>query len=185
MSAKFCTHCGTGLVTRASRSGEVLRQTCPACQTTVYETPYIVSATVPVTDGGVILVRRGTDPGRGLWSYPGGYLEGGETIEQAAIRETLEETGLEVQITGLLGVYSRPGGRTVTVIFEAAAGCGAWRSGPEVTEVRVFSVDEIPWEELAFWTATYALEDWVYARERGLVLPRAWRVGPPRKSTKG
>lgn len=184
MNARFCTNCGAGLVARASTSGNVLRQTCPACRTTVYETPYIVTATLPITDGGVILVRRGTEPGRGLWSYPGGYLEDGETIEEAALRETWEETGLRVKITGLLGVYSRPGGRTVTVIFEAAAESDAWRSGPEVTEIETFSVDKIPWKELAFWTAKYALEDWVYARERGLVLPRAWRIGPPRKSTK-
>ena len=128
----------------------------------------------------MILVRRATEPGIGLWSYPGGYLENGETLEEAALRETNEETGLDVRITGLLGVYSRPGGRTVTIVFEAAAEDIAWNAGPEVTEIRAFQRDQIPWDELAFWTARYALEDWVYVHERGLTLPRAWRVGSPR-----
>jgi ADP-ribose pyrophosphatase YjhB (NUDIX family) len=117
-----------------------------------------------------------------LWSYAGGYLEEGETLEEAALRETREETGLEVKLTGLLGVYSRPGGRTVTIVFEAAATGEQWKCGPEVSEIRSFSVEEIPWGELAFWTATYALQDWSYARERGLILPRAWRIGPPRRA---
>jgi ADP-ribose pyrophosphatase YjhB (NUDIX family) len=176
-------NCGKELVTRPSRSGQAVRQTCPLCETTFYDTPYIIAATLPVLDERVILVRRATDPGIGLWSYAGGYLEEGETFEDAALRETREETGLEVKLTGLVGVYSRPGGRTVTIVFEAAAVGNNWQCGPEVREISAFSADEIPWRELAFWTATYTLEDWVYARERGLVLPRVGRVGPPRKRT--
>jgi ADP-ribose pyrophosphatase YjhB (NUDIX family) len=168
-----------------SRSGDVPRQSCPACQTTHYETPFIVAASLPVVDGQVVLVRRGTNPGKGLWSYPGGYLENGETLEEAAARETFEETGLEVEITGLLGVYSRSGGRSVTVVFESSAKTRCWNGGPEVTEVGAFPPDGIPWEELAFWTAAYALQDWVDARRRGMVLPRAWRIGPPRNQEKG
>jgi len=181
--AGFCTKCGIQLVARTSSSGDTTRWSCPECRTTVYETPSIVTATLPVFKDQVILVRRATEPGVGLWAYPGGYLENGETLEEAALRETNEETGLEVTITGLLGVYSRPGGRTVTVVFEAAAEDTAWNAGPEVTEIRAFATDQIPWEQLAFWTATYALEDWVYAQERGLTLPRAWRVGSPRRPT--
>ncbi len=184
MSARFCALCGAELAPRPSRSGGPLRLGCPACHTTHYETPYIVAATLPVIGERVILMRRATDPGRGLWSYPGGYLENGETLEEAALRETLEEIGLEVKITGLLGVYSRPGGRTVTIMFEAAAEHERWKEGPEVTEARAFSRDRIPWKELAFWTATYALEDWVQARETGLTLPRAGRIGPPRRPSR-
>jgi ADP-ribose pyrophosphatase YjhB (NUDIX family) len=148
---------------------------------TVYDTPYVIVATLPVVDERVVLVRRATKPGRGLWSYPGGYLEMGETLEEGAIRETREETGLDVKIMGLLGVYSRPGGRSVAIMFEGKAEGEDWRAGPEVMEVGAFSAASIPWNELAFWTATYALEDWVRNREHNLVLPRAWRIGPPRR----
>ena len=181
MSPTFCTSCGGKLVERGSRTSETLRQACPACGITVYDTPYVVVATLPVINKRVVLVRRATNPGSGLWSYPGGYLETNETLEAGAIRETREETGVEVKINGLLGVYSRPGGRTVTIVFEATAEREEWKDRPEVMEVKSFPSSEIPWEELAFWTAKYALEDWVYARERQLTLPRAWRVGPARR----
>jgi ADP-ribose pyrophosphatase YjhB (NUDIX family) len=144
----------------------------------MYDTPYVVVATLPVARERVVLVRRATEPGRGLWSYPGGYLEMGETLEEGAVRETREEIGLDVDITGLLGVYSRPGGRSITVVFQAEARREDWDGGPEVLEVDSFRAAEIPWRELAFWTAQYALEDWVRTREHNLALPRAWRVGP-------
>ena len=181
MSATFCTSCGGKLVERGSRTSETLRQSCLACGITVYDTPYVVVATLPVIRERVVLVRRATNPGSGLWSYPGGYLETNETLEAGAIRETREETGLEVEINGLLGVYSRPGGRTVTIVFEATAEHEDWKDSSEVMEVKSFPMPGIPWNELAFWTARYALEDWVYARERQLALPRAWRVGPARR----
>ena len=181
MSPTFCTSCGARLVGRRSRAGGVVRQTCPGCSITVYDTPYVVVATLPVISERVVLVRRATNPGSGLWSYPGGYLETNETLEAGAIRETREETGLEVEINGLLGVYSRPGGRTVTIVFEATAEHEDWKDNLEVMEVKSFPMAGIPWNELAFWTARYALEDWVYARERQLALPRAWRVGPARR----
>lgn len=68
------------------------------------------------------------------------------------------------------------------LIFEATPTGEHWKCGLEVSEIRAFSAGEIPWRELAFWTATYALQDWSYAREHGLVLPRVWRVGPPRRA---
>lgn len=105
----------------------------------------------------------------------------GEALEEGAARETREETGLEVDITGLLGVYSRPGGRSITVVFEAAARKEDWQGGVEVLEVDAFRADDIPWKELAFWTANYALEDWVHKRQHNLVLPRAGRIGPARR----
>ncbi len=153
MSPTFCTSCGSRLVGRPSRNGDILRQTCSACGITAYDTPSVVVATLPVINERVVLVRRATDPGSGLWSYPGGYLETSETLESGAIRETREETGLEVEIRGLLGVYSRPGGRTVTIVFEATAEREEWKDSPEVMEVKSFPASEIPWEELAFWTA--------------------------------
>jgi len=178
--SRFCVQCGTALLLRPSRSSAAVRQTCPACQVTVYDTPSVVVATLPVTEQRVILIRRATEPGHGKWAYAGGYLEAGETLEAAAIRETREETGLEVRIAGLLGVYSRPGGRSITIVFLAAAERDDWAPGPEALEVKAFEPGQIPWDGLAFWTVTYALEDWLHVCERELSLPSAWRVGPPR-----
>ena len=180
MATRFCTNCGAALIERASHTGDAVRQYCPTCNTTIYENPSVVVATVPLLGDRVVLIRRATEPGRGRWAYPGGYLEVGETLEEGAIRETREETGLDVAITGLAGVYSRPGGRAITVAFEARAANDAWAPGPEALEVSAFSADTIPWDELAFWTVTFLLEDWVYGRSHGLTPPRAWRIGPAR-----
>jgi ADP-ribose pyrophosphatase YjhB (NUDIX family) len=178
MPAVFCAQCGTRLVPREARSGAVSRQACPACHTTAYESPSIVVATLPVVDERVVLVRRANAPGQGRWAFPGGYLEWGETLEEGAVRETLEETGLRVSITGLLGVYSRRGGRSVTVVFTAAGQGTPTPLDGEALECRAFAPGELPWNELAFWTAIFALEDWVYVRTLGLTLPRAERNGP-------
>ena len=178
MPTTYCVHCGTPLVTRPSTSGGPDRLTCPACGRTAYETPHIVVGTIPMHDDRVVLVRRANEPGRGRWTYPGGHLEMGETLEEGALRETREETGLAVTLTGVLGVYPRPGGRIVTVIFQAAVDREEGPPDGEVLEVRAFAADQLPWDEIAFWTAMYALEDWLYARERGAVLPRPGRIGP-------
>src|SRR5688500_5184478 len=81
MSARYCGSCATPLVARPASHGTAMRQSCPACQTTVYETTSIVVATLPVVDDRVVLIRRGIEPGRGRWAYAGGYLEAGETLE--------------------------------------------------------------------------------------------------------
>src|SRR5215207_9143614 len=109
MPTTYCVHCATLLVARPSTSGGPDRLTCPACSRTAYETPHIVVGTIPLQDDRVVLVRRANEPGRGRWTYPGGHLEMGETLEEGALRETREETGFAVTLTGVLGVYSRPG----------------------------------------------------------------------------
>src|SRR5579862_1715698 len=176
MPAHFCTNCGAPLIERPSHNGTEIRQHCPACDTTIYDNPSVVVATLPILEDRVVLIRRATQPGHGKWAYPGGYLEVGETLEEGAIRETKEETGLDVEITGLAGVYSRPGGRAITIAFQAKAPTDSWSPGPEALEVAAFPADAIPWDELAFWTATYMLEDWLHAQTHNLTPPRAYRI---------
>ncbi len=102
--------------------------------------------------GGVVLVRRRNDPYKGKWAIPGGFVEYGETVELAAAREALEETGIKVKLDGLLGVYSDPGrdprGHTVSVCFTARRAGGKMRAASDAKEVGLFR--EIPWGELAF-----------------------------------
>jgi ADP-ribose pyrophosphatase YjhB (NUDIX family) len=112
----------------------------------------------------VFLARRGIEPGIGLWSYPGGYLELGESAQEGARRETEEETLLKVEIGRLVGAYSRPTGGVVTLIYEAQVVGGEPLPGVETTEVRGFTPDNIPWDELAFSTTESCLRDWVRAQ---------------------
>jgi ADP-ribose pyrophosphatase YjhB (NUDIX family) len=135
------------------------RIVCGHCGYEAYFNPKPVAGAIPVdAHGRVILLRRGFDPGKGLWTFPGGFVDLGESVEDAARREADEELGLEIEIEGLVGVYSRGEDRVVLIVYRARAG-GAPRTTPEAREVRAFGVDELPWDELAFWSTELALRD--------------------------
>ncbi len=134
---------------------------CDSCGYGAYYNPKPVACTIPVTDAGeVILLRRGFEPGAGLWTFPGGFVDLGESVEQAAERETMEELRLDIDLGGLVGIYSRPDDRVVLIVFRARA-LGEPRTTPEATEVRAFWPDAIPFGELAFWSTEAALRDLV------------------------
>ena len=115
----------------------------------------------PPGPGEVVLLRRGIEPGRGLWAQPGGFMEIDETVHEGAIRETFEETGLIVEPGEVVGLYTRPEAAIVVIAFVARIVGGAPTVTPEALEVRPFSPDAIPWPEIAFRTTEWALRDWV------------------------
>jgi ADP-ribose pyrophosphatase YjhB (NUDIX family) len=106
----------------------------------------------------VILLRRGFDPGAGRWTFPGGFVDLGESVEQAAHRETDEELGMAIELGPLVGVYSRADERVVLIVYRALA-LSPPRTTPEAVEVRAFAPAELPWNELAFWSTEVALHD--------------------------
>ncbi len=112
------------------------------------------------------LARRGIEPAKDRWSYPGGFLEIGEATQEGARRETEEETELRIEVGDLVGVYSRPHAGIVTIVYEATVVGGDPEPAAETSEVRDFGPDEVPWDELAFSTVESALRDWV-ARQPG------------------
>ncbi len=116
---------------------------------------------IPVSGGRVYLARRAIEPAHGRWTYPGGFLEVGESAQEGARRETEEETELRVDIGRLIGVYSRPHVGIVTIVFEAGVVGGRPLPAAETSDVRAYGPDEIPWDELAFSTVESALRDWV------------------------
>jgi ADP-ribose pyrophosphatase YjhB (NUDIX family) len=156
----FCPACGQALEQRTLPGDAHPRLVCPTGHVT-WRNPRIVVGTLPVRGGRVFLARRGIEPAEGLWTYPGGFLEVGESAQEGARRETEEETLLRVQVGRLIGAYSRPPVGVVTLIYEADVVGGQALPGAETTEVRDFGPDEIPWGELAFTTAESALRDWV------------------------
>lgn len=152
--ARFCPRCG-----RPAEVDFPRRIACPHCAYCAYYNPKPVAGAIPVdAEGEVILLRRGFDPGRGLWTFPGGFVDLGETVEEAARRETDEELGLSVELGRLVGVYSRAEDRVVLVVYRAVA-IGRPRTTSEAVEVRSFAPSEIPWGELAFWSTELALRD--------------------------
>lgn len=132
---------------------------CSQCGYAAYYNPKPVAGAIPIDNrGDVILLRRGLDPGRGLWTFPGGFVDLGESVEQAAHRETDEEIGISIELGPLVGVYSNGAERVVLIVFRAHA-LGRPRTTPEAVEVRPFSPSDIPWDELAFWSTGRALRD--------------------------
>jgi ADP-ribose pyrophosphatase YjhB (NUDIX family) len=121
--------------------------------------------TLPVTpDGHLVLLRRGIEPGLGAWAQPGGFLEVDETVTEAAIRETLEETGLIVRPGEIVGLYSRLEAAVVVLAFEAEVVGGEFRPNPEALEIEAFDPHAIPWAGIAFKTTYWAIRDWLHRR---------------------
>jgi ADP-ribose pyrophosphatase YjhB (NUDIX family) len=158
---RFCSRCGTELRFGPVAGEDRERLTCSGCGFVFYINPRLVVGTLPITpDGKVILIRRGIEPGYGMWAQPGGFLEIDETAAQGAVRETLEETGYVVELGPLVGLYSRVVAAIVTAIYEARVVGGEPLTSHETLEVRAFDPEEIPWHELAFETSIKGLRDW-------------------------
>jgi len=149
--ARFCPRCGRPAEVTFPRS-----IACPHCGYAAYFNPKPVVGAIPMDDEDrVILLRRGFDPGRGRWTFPGGFVDLGESVEDAAHRETDEELGIAIELGRLVGVYSRAEDRVVLIVFMARA-----LGQPQTTaEVRSFAQTELPWDELAFWSTEQALRD--------------------------
>jgi len=149
-----CGRCGTVLV---PFEPEPSHGRCPACGQLEFNNPIPVAGILVVRDGKVLLTRRSIMPRSGYWAFPGGFVERGETIEQAALRETREEVGLEAQITGIVGrPYSMVEAGRVVIAFRGIA-TGEPQALSEVAEVGWFAPEEIPWDRIAFHTTTEAL----------------------------
>lgn len=156
----FCPACGRPVEARQLEADHRPRLVCSEGHVT-WRNPRVVVGTLPVRGGRVYLARRAIDPGSRRWTYPGGFLEVGESGQEGARRETEEETELRVEIGRLVGVYSRPHAGVVTIVFEADVVGGTPAPAAETSEVRDFGPDDIPWDELAFTTVESALRDWV------------------------
>ena len=115
------------------------------------ETPELMVDVVIPSEGRVVLIRRGSDPFEGQWALPGGFVEVGETVEEAAVREAAEETGLAVELARLVGVYSDPGrdprGHNVSVAFLARVLSGELSAATDASEAALLDPDAV---ELAF-----------------------------------
>ena len=159
---KFCLQCGAPLTRRMPPFDSKERDACSRCKWVHYPQAKVAAGTIVVIDSKLLLIRRGIEPGYGKWGLPCGFLEPGETPEQAAARETEEETGVQVRVTGLHGLYhdARPEYEVLLAFYRAEAVRGEPRVSPETLDVRAYPVAEIPWDEIAFRSTRRAIEDW-------------------------
>src|SRR6476469_7076052 len=171
-SLNFCSRCGASLRFGAIDGEDRDRLSCPACGHIAYVNHRLVVTVFPITDEGkIVLLHRGIEPGLGAWAQPGGFLEIDETVNQAAIRETYEETGLLIEPGSIIGLYTRLEVAVVTIAFEARVVGGTAAATREALEVRAFRPEELPWSGLAFKTTTWALRDWIDLRRPDLTWP--------------
>ncbi len=147
------------------------RMICSDCGWIHYENPKIIVGAVATWQGRFLLCKRGIEPRQGYWTIPAGFMELRETAEQGAAREAWEEARTRLRIGSLLGLYSIPRAGQVHMIYRAEMLSSEFAAGSESLEVRLFTWEEIPWQDLAFLSNHWALKHFQEARE--------WTSFPP------
>jgi ADP-ribose pyrophosphatase YjhB (NUDIX family) len=162
VTPRFCASCGGALLAAKGLNPGGAPYLCSQCGLPVYEDPKVAAAVVVRTNQGVLLLRRAQrDRAYGKWILPGGHVDRGEVVLEAARREVLEETGLMVEITGLLGVYSYKDYPWVLVVYTAEADGGRLCASPEALEIKAFAPEEMPWDELGYESTAQAMRDYL------------------------
>lgn len=158
---KFCPRCGGRLKLREIKADEPERLVCSECAFVFYQGPKLVAGALFELHGGIVLIQRAIEPGYGKWTFPGGFVERGEKAEAAAEREVLEESGVEIEIKDIVGLYSYEGQIPAIAVFAAKATGGMPTPLDETMAVRSFPRDGLPWSALAFPSTEHALEDYL------------------------
>ena len=173
---RFCPLCGGKLAPRVVKQGEPARPVCGGCGHIVYLDPKVAVGTIIRNAAAEIaLVRRSIEPGYGKWVFPGGFVDRGEELHAAAVREAQEEANLNIRIDGLVDLYSYPGQTTIIIVYTATAVGGALRADDESLEAAWFKADDLPWPLLAFQSTGDALRD--YLRTSPAATPRRSEPG--------
>ena len=176
----YCSQCGAKVECKIPPGEVLLRAVCVSCQTIHYQNPKIVAACIPEWEDQILLCKRAIEPRLGLWTFPAGFMEMGESAEEAAARETLEEAKTEVEIQSLYGVYSLRHVDQVYIIFRGRLRSLVFEAGDESLEVQLVSLDKIPWEHLAFPVIHKILTQYVQDQKHGNFAAH-FMVVPPMK----
>jgi ADP-ribose pyrophosphatase YjhB (NUDIX family) len=164
---KYCSHCGAELEVKVPAGDNRLRHVCNTCSAIHYQNPKIVVGCIPVWEQQILLCRRAIEPRYGLWTVPAGFMENGETSQQGAVRETLEEACARVEVEGLYSLFNLPHINQVYLLFRSRLLDLDFAVGEESLEVRLFDEQEIPWDKLAFPVIKESLKLYYADREKG------------------
>jgi ADP-ribose pyrophosphatase YjhB (NUDIX family) len=140
---------------------------CEHCGTIHYQNPRVVVGCVPEHEGRILICKRAIEPRLGYWTIPAGFLENGESLEHGAARECQEEALADVEIGSLLGLVSIVGANQVHAFFRAKLRAPMFGAGPESLEVKLVTPGDIPWQDIAFPSTTFALEKFLEDRAAG------------------
>jgi ADP-ribose pyrophosphatase YjhB (NUDIX family) len=159
---RFCPSCAGPLESRLLKKGDPERFVCTRCSQVIYLDPKVAVGTIIRTeDQRIVMVRRAIEPGYGLWVFPGGYVDRGEEVTEAAIREAREEAGVDVALDRLVNIYSYGKRSLIVLVYSARMIGGELATDEECLEARLFRIDELPWDQLAFDSTTRGLRDYL------------------------
>ncbi len=178
---KYCSECGQPLRTTVPSGDSRPRQVCTACGTVHYQNPKIVAGCVPEYQGQILLCRRAIEPRHGFWTVPAGFMEIGESLSHAALRETREEALAEVELGALFAIVDVIHAAQVHVFFAARLPEPRFGAGEETLEARLFNIAAIPWDDLAFASVRIALEEYLRLDGRWRDAPARLSCAPPRR----
>jgi len=147
---KYCSQCGETVTVKVPEGDSLPRHVCAACGTIHYQNPKIVVGCIPEWDDRILLCRRAIEPRYGLWTLPAGFMENGETVQQGAARETLEEARARVEIGTLYTLFNLPHISQVYMLFRGRLLDLDFGPGSESLEVALVPESEVPWQEIAF-----------------------------------
>ncbi|WP_207063643.1 NUDIX hydrolase [Motiliproteus sp. SC1-56] len=163
----YCSHCGSVVSLRVPDGDNRPRYGCDRCGRIHYQNPRIIAGCLAVHEERVLLCRRAIEPRLGRWTLPAGFMENGESLREAALRETLEEACARVQLESLYTISSIRHINQVQMLFLATLPTPNFAAGEETLEARLFEEADIPWEALAFSTISKALQLYFNDRRRG------------------
>lgn len=163
----YCSHCGAKVAIKTPEGDHLPRFVCESCEMIHYQNPKIVAGCIPAWEDRILLCRRAIQPRYGLWTLPAGFMENHESTEQAALRETHEEAGADMQIDSLFAMLSIPYISQVYIMFRGTLRHLEFNPGPESLEVQLFREAEIPWQELAFPVVVETLKRYFADVKRG------------------
>jgi ADP-ribose pyrophosphatase YjhB (NUDIX family) len=158
---RFCPVCGAPLETTRLKMNDPPRLICSECEFVFYLDPKLVACSIVEVKNKIVLLKRGIEPEKGKWVIPGGYVDRGEEVVAAALREAKEECGIDIRIKNLQGVYSYHGWLEVVIVYVAEYLSGNLVAGDESVDMKLLSPSEIPWDKLAFRSTEDALRDYI------------------------
>jgi ADP-ribose pyrophosphatase YjhB (NUDIX family) len=164
---KYCSECGEKVIWQKANGTQPGRFVCRACRATFHQSPRLIASCIAEWEDKILLCRRGTEPGYGLWTLPAGFLEIGETAANGAHREALEEAGISVEIGALYALFNLPKINQAQLVFRARLLDSHFSAGHEMLDVRLFGENEIPWDTLAFMSTLEALRHYFRDRKTG------------------